>query len=884
MRTLLGKYKIFTIALVLLTFCGNANAQTYTITGVVNANALTCSSFIGNNIISIGNGTVTTPASKLVMDADLDLTTCGLGSIQIIVNNATIDFSTSNKRLYLPEGSSISFINGGTLNPAGGTGGGCTGNDRIYIGGVLLATCQGGPGLLGFDEIISFGGSGSTSSNSPVCVGNSISLTATPPPNGGSFTYIWYEPSVSSTTSIGTGQSISIASATSGTHIYQVRMFSASLNKTMIANATVLVNTGASTAAPTVTITQPTCTLSTGTITVTAPTSAKYSINGLTYTNTSGVFTSLAPGTYSVTAKNSSGCISPATIVTIKNATNTWNGSSWSNVTTPIITENIVFDGFYSSTSSIDACSCTVNSGVSVNINAGHTLNLTNGLNVASLGTMTFLNGASLLQSNTAPNINSGDIDYQRSTFARKTDYTYWSSPVFPMTLGELYPLGGTFYSYEATSIGEDWKQETAGTNMVVGKGYIANRGAEIPTVGLPPTLSLDVAFTGVPNNGTIPITGILADKSYLLGNPYPSAIDADIFLNDNAGVLEGTLYFWTHNTAMDLTGNVINPGPGWAYTYSLNDYAAYNPTGGVGINDVPFGPGGSAAPTGGAKPNGKIAAGQGFFASSKAVGTVNFTNLMRLAGTTLPDGTGVNQQFFKSRNPITKTVIEKNRVWLNLTNTQGAFKQMLVGYITGATNDYDDRFDGESYDGNEFVDFYSVNQDKNLVIQGRALPFDENDEVPLGYRTTINGDFTINIDQVDGLLTNKAVFIEDKLTHTITDLKSGNYTFNTVAGTFNDRFVLRYTNANKLLGTTNFDSLEKTVLVSNKNKQIKINSSVEMINKVTIFDLLGRQIYQKEKVNSNELLISNLVSSRQVVIVKTELQNGETVTDKIMY
>ena len=249
---------------------------------------------------------------------------------------------------------------------------------------------------------------------------------------------------------------------------------------------------------------------------------------------------------------------------------------------------------------------------------------------------------------------------------------------------------------------------------------------------------------------------------------------------------------------------------------------------------------------------------------------------------------TGNNSQFFKTKNSTAKTAkkIQKNRIWLNLTNTQGAFKQTLIGYVTDATNDYDSRFDGESFDGNEFVDFYSLNQDKNLVIQGRALPFDENDEVPLGFRTTINGDFTINIDQVDGLLTNQAVFIEDKLTNTIFDLKSGNYTFNTIAGTFNDRFVLRYNenNNDKTLETANFNSLEKTVMVSSKNKQIKIDSSIEMIDKVAVYDLLGRQIHQKANVNSNELSIANLLSSHQTLVVKVMLQNGKTISKKIIY
>ena len=73
-------------------------------------------------------------------------------------------------------------------------------------------------------------------------------------------------------------------------------------------------------AAPTASATlQPTCSVSTGTITVTAPTGTgmTYSIDGSTYTNTDGIFTSVAAGTYSVTAKNSDGCVSSATSVTI---------------------------------------------------------------------------------------------------------------------------------------------------------------------------------------------------------------------------------------------------------------------------------------------------------------------------------------------------------------------------------------------------------------------------------------------------------------------------------------------------------------------------------------------------------------------------------------
>jgi gliding motility-associated-like protein len=62
---------------------------------------------------------------------------------------------------------------------------------------------------------------------------------------------------------------------------------------------------------------QPTCDNATGSFTVTTTQGFTYSINGTDYQE-SGYFTALAAGTYSVTAKNADGCISPATSVVIK--------------------------------------------------------------------------------------------------------------------------------------------------------------------------------------------------------------------------------------------------------------------------------------------------------------------------------------------------------------------------------------------------------------------------------------------------------------------------------------------------------------------------------------------------------------------------------------
>jgi hypothetical protein len=57
--------------------------------------------------------------------------------------------------------------------------------------------------------------------------------------------------------------------------------------------------------------------------------------------------------------------------------------------------------------------------------------------------------------------------------------------------------------------------------------------------------------FVGKPNNGTI-ASNTVGESILLTGNPYPSAIDADAFINDNIVLsnpfqvhLDGTLYFW---------------------------------------------------------------------------------------------------------------------------------------------------------------------------------------------------------------------------------------------------------------------------------------------------------------------------------------------------
>lgn len=529
-----------------------------------------------------------------------------------------------------------------------------------------------------------------------------------------------------------------------------------------------------------------------------------------------------------------------------------WNGISWSDGF-PSGGKELVFKADYLNLQTTNVCSCKIDEGKTVTLLNANTLGLE--FDYSGLGTLVLEDSASLYQSDDEI-VNTGIVHAKRkSSPILKFDYTYWSSPVSHQTLFDVSPntLQDKYFSFNYVL--NDWKEEDPSEIMMLGKGYII-RGPQDFSTTLPSIF--EATFKGVPNNGKINLDLGAMDTPNLIGNPYPSALDADLFLSQNKSNIKGALYFWTHNTPYSND------------QYNADDYAVYNSLGGVATR---------ASLSSGMNqtiPDGTIASGQAFFVLSKNQGNVVFNNSMRVKER--------NSVFFKpGRNTKkNKSEIERHRIWLNLENTQGVFKQILVGYIKGATNLYDEDYDAESFNGNSYADFYSIIKNKDLVIQGRALSFTDTDVVPLGYKTITGGNFTISIAETDGDLSNKTIYIEDKVAGVIHDLRAGNYIFTTTSGTFTDRLVLRYTNVT--LATNDFGNNENNILVSVKNKAINIISLSENIKEVIVFDVSGRQLYNKKKVGSLELPISNLQSGNQVLLIKVTLENNLTIARKVIF
>jgi Ig-like domain CHU_C associated/PKD-like domain len=600
---------------------------------------------------------------------------------------------------------------------------------------------------------------------------------------------------------------------------------------------------------------------------------------------------------------NSILCTAISNCITITSLSKIWsgvvntdwnNGANWSPIGVPTINDcvvipNVTNDPIIAGTNyNAFAKSLDVLGNGELELNSNNAITVSNVVNVNTTGTFFIQNNASLVQVNNVSNI--GKVTIERITQPMyRFDYTYWGSPVTlasNFTLGMLSPntLSDKYFSWipsVANNFG-NWFFESAATIMNPIKGYILRAPQSFsftPNIKIPYTAN----FIGTPNNGDIlcPIYfGGLPlsnnnDKYNLLGNPYASAIDAELFLSDpaNIPIIDGTIYFWTHNSPP----SALNPDPfygDYVLNYAANDYASWNKLGGTGTT--------SAAGSGGSIPTGFIASGQGFFTKSTGTATngnpVFFKNSMRV--------TNNNNQFFRSSvvaansNRSDANTFEKHRIWLNLLNNGGSFNQIIVGYAEGASNDFDRDFDGVRFTDNNSITLYSVIPDKHLVIQGRALPFSNQDQIPLGYKSTLNDTFSIRIDHFDELFENQNIYLEDRLLNTIHDLKQSPYSFASGIGTFDDRFVLRYTTT--ALSSGEFE-ISNDLISYFKNEKLVIASS-ELMNEVDIFDISGKLIQHYSLNIPKTNFESHFNLAEGIYILKVKFQNGLIASQKLIY
>jgi hypothetical protein len=549
----------------------------------------------------------------------------------------------------------------------------------------------------------------------------------------------------------------------------------------------------------------------------------------------------------------------------------------YTNVVSKIVPPTAIFNGSWSSTpnsstsvqilsnltlnSSLNVCSCEIGNNASLTVNSNRTLTIQGDLNINPSSSLIINDSGSLLQVNDNA-MNTGNIVYKRNTSPLKRyDYTYLSSPVTGVNFGNFFS-SSLFYTFNP--LVNNWFQRQSSTVAIPGVGFI---GRAPNNLSYNPIQIVAIQLTGVPNNGVYNVPIIKSTGTFnLIGNPYPSAIDIDEFLlhPDNINIVNGTIYLWTHNTA------IANTVPGAnIYNYTADDYAKYNLTGGVAsaVNAI----------SGGVVPTGKVASGQSFFIeanSSLSNGTysVKFNNSMRVANN--------NDQFFRESNSAQSETIQKNRIWLSFTNNTGAYNQSLIGYITGATNSFDNLFDGKTFQTTNCISLYSILDQHKLSIQGRSLPFSDTDVIPLGVSSTISDLFSIGLDNFDGLFSNQTIYLIDKLNNTYHNLKESRYNFNLTAGTYENRFEIRFSLESFL---NNQDFQLNNLNIYNDKNVIKIESNINNIKSVVVYDILGKEIVNSKELDTNEYAINLKDLPSQVIIVKVKNNDNIIVNRKLI-
>ncbi|RZJ73313.1 choice-of-anchor D domain-containing protein [Flavobacterium sp.] len=588
---------------------------------------------------------------------------------------------------------------------------------------------------------------------------------------------------------------------------------------------------------------------------------------------------------YAQVRENGASCYTASHAVMITGVqTVTWNGTAWSP-TAPNSTTPAIINGNYNTAAngSFEACSLTVNGSRTLVISPNTYVSIVNDLSVLAAGTLQVQNSGSLVMiDNNGIVTNNGTTQVFRTTTPfRKYDYTYWSSPVANTTLGAAMPGWRFDYSWTFNTANysdvtgpngtgpadgfddnnDTWIHAGAGATMIPGKCYVVMTPTNLGTYPATATAT----FSGAVNNGIISFPISLSanpadngDDYNLVGNPYPSALFADPFINLNTNI-SGTLLFWTHSTPVSNTA----PGP-YQSNFVTTDYAMYNLSGGV------------ASSNGGAQPTGYIASGQGFFVEAEASGNLVFNNGMRDKGFS-------NNNFYRNTNTLAQTApAQKDRVWLNFQHPIGLFSQVLFYYTDDATLGVDRGYDGVVANAGNSVSLYSFIDSDKYRIQGRPA-FSTTDVIPLGVNTALPGTYTISIEHAEGILNDASVpiYLEDKLLNVFHNLKQGPYSFDLGLGTVDNRFQLRY--AENALGNPDIETPINQIQVVSTGNSVMVRSVGENISEVEIFDLLGRSIIVRKNVNQTDIEVP-LNIQEQALLVKVKLIDGTSISRKIVH
>ena len=493
--------------------------------------------------------------------------------------------------------------------------------------------------------------------------------------------------------------------------------------------------------------------------------------------------------------------------------------------------------------------------------------------------------------------------------------YNYWSSPVNGIGTETSYKLqnikddGGIngfsftdayqaenqisrswLYTFQNGQTYFNWVQITELSDIPAGVGY-TQKGTNAPPGENEPT-TRQYTFEGKPNNGTIlvPAEDVsdvfeaenggesvqdVTFTSSLVGNPYPSALDAKKFIQDNKpgtgnGVTNGTIYLWEQWSGASHFLNEYEGGYGTIN--ETTEVPAYQ------WNDPNSGPDPLAK-----TPSAFISVAQGFFVEVIAeTGNLEFNNTQRVfKKESEPDG----PIFFRNANSEAETSSSDNsigliRLQLNVSN--GNSRIFVLAFSENTTDEYDYGFDARTIDPQE-DDMNSFIDEEKMVIQTFA-PITLDKVVDLVFNSTGTFNYSLEILEIENIPLDQPIIVKDHLTNSEFDLRTGAYNFTSdFSGEDKDRFDIVFTATT--LDTEEFGSGDALIFVNNDEDKLYVKGLSPQENNLRITNMLGQTLKNYVDVSSetlnNGLDISNLSSG--IYIISLTNDSDQTLDKKVI-
>lgn len=536
-----------------------------------------------------------------------------------------------------------------------------------------------------------------------------------------------------------------------------------------------------------------------------------------------------------------------------------------------------------------------------VSVEDGFALQVENALNLVS-GDIRLTGEAQLVQTHLgvdANTVSSGKILIDQQGYASAYKYNYWSAPVnnggvftlldgkFDGSDADVNPFNPQAMSFSTSSPYNGLPSVLDGSGNVTTSltintrwiyKYLQGVGAYGDWVSLNQNSALNPAegytmkgtntvltsqnyvYYGAPNNGEY-LMPINSGEESLLGNPYPSALDAEAFITDNLALFDA-LYFW-------VDGGSTSHGT----TDYLGGYAIRNLSGGTAPS-VPASLVGGLGSAGSAEaPNRYVPIGQGFFVNAYASGSIVFNNSQR-AFVTESSGNSV----FYDGSSVSDRDVNNQYIRIGYQDPEGFHRQLLLAFLPNSPADihYNLGYDALLIDNRDDDLFFVVDDElnKKFAIQG-VDAFYESIELPLGIVISEAGLHEIMIDEIDNF--QNTIYLKDNVLNTTHNLSASNFSINLPAGEYLDRYSLVFL-PQESLSTSNADLLNINVFYDGQNNIVVNNTDGITIKSIKIYNVLGQEI-----LNTN----TNLNNKDRVQIPFNQgkgvyLVNVETIDSKL--